>query len=77
MCTGLAARVSRMRRCNPRYEALPASAEREPAGLTGSRLSGTSPAGRKVLFDSAAMKITNAAEANKYLYRPYRPGWEL
>jgi predicted dehydrogenase len=34
-------------------------------------------AGRKVLFDSAAMKITNTAEANKYLYREYRPGWEL
>ncbi len=34
-------------------------------------------AGKKVLFDSAAMKITNVAEANKYLYREYRPGWEL
>jgi hypothetical protein len=35
-----------MRRCNPQCEALPASAEREPAALTGSRLLGTSPMGR-------------------------------
>jgi predicted dehydrogenase len=34
-------------------------------------------AGKKVLFDSAAMKITNASEANQYLRREYRPGWEL
>ncbi len=34
-------------------------------------------AGRKVLFDSAAMQITNAPEANRYLRREYRPGWEL
>jgi len=34
-------------------------------------------AGKKVLFDSGNMKITNAADANKYPYRPYRPGWEL
>jgi hypothetical protein len=34
-------------------------------------------AGKKVLFDSAAMKITNDAGANKYLTREYRPGWEL
>jgi predicted dehydrogenase len=34
-------------------------------------------AGKKVLFDSAAMKITNAPDANKYLYREYRKGWEL
>ena len=31
----------------------------------------------KVQFDSASMKITNVAEANKFLYREYRPGWEL
>jgi predicted dehydrogenase len=31
----------------------------------------------KVLFDSASMKITNVADANKYLYREYRSGWEL
>lgn len=34
-------------------------------------------AGRKVLFDSAAMKITNAPEANQFLVREYRKGWEL
>jgi len=34
-------------------------------------------AGRKVRFDSAAMKITNVAEANRYLVRAYRSGWEL
>jgi hypothetical protein len=34
-------------------------------------------AGRKVLFDSANMKIVNAPDANKYLYREYRQGWEL
>ena len=32
---------------------------------------------RKVRFDSEAMKITNAPEADKYLYRRYRKGWEL
>jgi len=34
-------------------------------------------AGRKVLFDSDNMRITNASEANQYLVRQYRPGWEL
>jgi predicted dehydrogenase len=34
-------------------------------------------AGKKVVFDSAAMKITNAPDANKYLVREYRKGWEL
>ena len=34
-------------------------------------------AGKKVLFDSQYMKITNVAEANKYLVREYRQGWEL
>ena len=34
-------------------------------------------AGKKVVFDSAGMKITNAPEAEKYLYREYRKGWEL
>jgi hypothetical protein len=33
--------------------------------------------GKKVLFDSENMKITNAPEAQKYLYREYRKGWEL
>jgi hypothetical protein len=35
------------------------------------------PAPIKVLYDSASMKITNLPEANKYLTRDYRPGWEL
>ncbi len=34
-------------------------------------------AGKKVLFDSANMKITNVESANRYLRRDYRPGWEL
>ena len=33
--------------------------------------------GQKVLFDSENMKITNITEANKYLVREYRQGWEL
>ncbi len=33
--------------------------------------------GKKVLFDSKEMKITNVSDANKYLVREYRPGWEL
>jgi hypothetical protein len=34
-------------------------------------------AGKKVLFDSQNMRITNVADANKYLRREYRRGWEL
>lgn len=34
-------------------------------------------AGKKVLFDSDKMQIANAAEANRFLVREYRPGWEL
>ncbi len=33
--------------------------------------------GRKVMFDSSNMKVTNVSEANKYMYREYRKGWEL
>ena len=33
--------------------------------------------GKKVQFDSENMEITNASDANKYLYREYRKGWEL
>jgi len=33
--------------------------------------------GRKLLFDSENMKITNVPDANKYLVREYRKGWEL
>jgi hypothetical protein len=34
-------------------------------------------AGKKVVYDSSAMKITNDEAANKYLTREYRKGWEL
>ena len=33
--------------------------------------------GRRLLFDAATMKVTNVPEANKYLVREYRKGWEL
>ena len=33
--------------------------------------------GRRLLFDSANMKVTNLPEANQYLGREYRKGWEL
>jgi hypothetical protein len=33
--------------------------------------------GKRLLWDAANMKVTNSAEANKYLYREYRKGWEL
>jgi hypothetical protein len=33
--------------------------------------------GRRLLWDSAAAKITNIGEANRLLTRDYRPGWEL
>jgi hypothetical protein len=34
-------------------------------------------AGTKVVYDSASMQITNSADANRYLTRDYRKGWEL
>jgi hypothetical protein len=34
-------------------------------------------AGRKIHYDAAAMKITNAPEANEFLRRDYRKGWSL
>lgn len=33
--------------------------------------------GRRLLFDCASAKITNVPEANKFLTREYRPGWEI
>ena len=33
-------------------------------------------AGKKVLFDSGKMRITNVESANQYLSREYRKGWE-
>lgn len=32
---------------------------------------------QRIVYDASAMKITNLPEANKYLTREYRPGWEL
>ncbi len=32
---------------------------------------------KKLLYDSASMKITNDENANKFFYREYRPGWEM
>jgi predicted dehydrogenase len=32
---------------------------------------------KKVEYDSALMKISNDEAANKFLYREYRPGWEM
>jgi hypothetical protein len=32
---------------------------------------------KKVEYDSVNMKITNAPEANQFLTREYRQGWEL
>jgi hypothetical protein len=34
-------------------------------------------AGKKVEYDTASMKITNIPEANKFLVREYRKGWEM
>jgi hypothetical protein len=34
-------------------------------------------AGKRIEYDTSGMKITNAADANKYLTREYRKGWEL
>ena len=34
-------------------------------------------AGRRVEYDTASMRITNYPEANRYLTREYRKGWEL
>jgi hypothetical protein len=33
--------------------------------------------GKKLLWDAENMKVTNVPEANKYLVREYRQGWEL
>jgi predicted dehydrogenase len=34
-------------------------------------------AGKKVIYDASKMEITNIADANQYLRREYRKGWEL
>ena len=33
--------------------------------------------GRRLLWDSAAAKLTNNPEANRFLTRDFRPGWEI
>jgi predicted dehydrogenase len=33
--------------------------------------------GKRLLFDAAAARVTNAPDANRYLTREYRRGWEL
>ncbi len=33
--------------------------------------------GRRLLWDAAGAKITNVPEANRFLTREYRPGWEM
>ena len=33
--------------------------------------------GRRILYDGAAMSVTTAPEANSFLTRTYRPGWEV
>jgi hypothetical protein len=33
--------------------------------------------GRRLLWDSAGAKITNVPEANRFLTRDYRQGWEI
>ncbi|NQU88368.1 MAG: Gfo/Idh/MocA family oxidoreductase [Mariniphaga sp.] len=34
-------------------------------------------AGKKIVYDSKNMKITNNEDANKYFFREYRKGWEM
>src|SRR6185503_16257222 len=33
--------------------------------------------GRRILWDAANARITNIADANKFLTREYRAGWEI
>jgi hypothetical protein len=33
--------------------------------------------GKKIHYDADAMRVTNVEEANRYLTREYRPGWEV
>jgi predicted dehydrogenase len=33
--------------------------------------------GRRIHYDARAMRVTNAPEANRFLSRDYRPGWEV
>jgi len=62
-------------------EATASSSFAQAAPLTEAMLLGIAALragqGRKVLYDANAMQITNAPEANAYLTRVYRKGWEL
>jgi hypothetical protein len=31
---------------------------------------------QKILYDGRAMRVTNIADANQWLTREYRPGWQ-
>jgi len=51
------------------------------AGLTETMLLGIvalrTGQGKKILYDADKMQVTNAPEANQYLTREYRKGWEV
>jgi hypothetical protein len=49
------------------------------AGLTEVGLLGlvAMRVGKKIYWDAAAMKATNAPEADRFLKEQYRPGWEV
>jgi hypothetical protein len=34
-------------------------------------------AGKKIEWDAKALKVTNAPEANRFVSKEYRQGWEL
>lgn len=74
----------RSRRTNPWIEAIRGGAPSPGSFLNAGAITDAVNLGtvalrarRKVLFDSAAMRITNVPEANKYLTREYREGWRL
>jgi len=33
--------------------------------------------GRRLIWDSPNLKVTNVPEANRYIHYEYRQGWEL
>jgi predicted dehydrogenase len=77
-------RDQRRQRANPWLQACRGGAPSpgeflNAAGITDAVNLGTVAlrAGTRVEFDSEAMRITNHPEANRYLVRDYRPGWEL
>ena len=64
-----------------RKQAAPSSPIEYAAPLTETMLLGIvalrTGQGRKILYDGANMTVTNIPEANQYLTRAYRPGWEV